>query len=482
MYMPNAIAWSQWRLLGGGKRIFSIVFAYAALLPVVVLGFRYIIREPHLASFCHGALMALAAVQSLLLLGGCNSIYRAINRDATTGMLESHRLSPMRALYVVVGYVVGPLLQILGLFVVGIIAGVVLIRIGITGIDLWLLGNAYLLGVAIMAWTATVYLALVGKKPFNPSVVLLVLFLSSALLMMVPAAGLATGVYAGVIAYRMMTGVDFLPGYATACVYWVMVVMTLIWGGGAVRKFRRPDWPAFGTVRAIGLLAIWLGISVLGAALLDSDDVRDAANIFRDFPADVLMLVTMIASILVAIVAVVSAVDARFVAMRDSGPRYRGDRAPKILVPLLAALMITAFTAHIDAVLEWQSLLQVFIAVAATMVAIEGFVAVGRARGVRVPPLLVLFLILIIGAPPLLDAWRADYLAYSAYNAGVIGVRAQESYFSGASPAGTIMNHLGMINIDPYPGIGFLCVLALSTQAFGFWAQKRHQTALRNKQ
>ena len=54
---------------------------------------------------------------------------------------------------VILGYVVGPNLQILMMYALGTVVGSVMIRWGTVGVSTWLAGNLYMLLVAPMTWT-----------------------------------------------------------------------------------------------------------------------------------------------------------------------------------------------------------------------------------------------------------------------------------------------------------------------------------------
>ncbi len=131
---PNAIWWVQGRLVGG-RKVLLLGMVYVCALAALLFLVRWL--EPDLTpkELVIGAIKFLSVVQCLILvIGGCNAVFRAINRDHTTQMLQSHRLSPMSSMGVALGYAFGANLQVLLLWLAGLVFGGVLLARGNHGI------------------------------------------------------------------------------------------------------------------------------------------------------------------------------------------------------------------------------------------------------------------------------------------------------------------------------------------------------------
>ena len=131
-FVPNSIWWVQLRLLGGARKVVVNGLAYAMVLTFAILVCRRIFSYMSTTQYCDAALSIMVIVQCLVLIaGGCNAIHRAVARDSSSKMAESHRVSPLSAGAVVVGYMIGPTLQILLFYSVGTAFGAVVIHWGV---------------------------------------------------------------------------------------------------------------------------------------------------------------------------------------------------------------------------------------------------------------------------------------------------------------------------------------------------------------
>ncbi|MCP4251476.1 MAG: hypothetical protein GY778_30945 [bacterium] len=304
--LPNPIWWAQLRLIGG-RRIGWIVGAWALALVVCPETIRRFAPSITTADI----LKVLAFAQALLMvLGGCSAIHKALSRDFTTKMLESHRLSPMSAATVTLGYAFGPTAQILLLFAVTALYGTVLLFISGLSPASWLVGNALLLSAAVMVWSGAICAGVGGSKPVNLTGVIVVGGLLGGMVMMaLPGLGLISGAYSLAGAYAGMTGkfeLVQIPGAVTggsgltapvvALLLVTNVLMAVLWLSAAARRYRRPDRPAFDAAWGTLLLAIWLFPGALGIVLAD----RIAAVPFDARPR-LQFLVTVLVALLLAI-------------------------------------------------------------------------------------------------------------------------------------------------------------------------------------
>ena len=357
---------------------------WGSLLLGGTYGFRYFFGEIPLVSFCDGAIGVLMVVQLIIIVpGGCNSIHRAIVRDTETRMIESHRISPISGWQMLTGYLVGPNLHILVIFALNAAAGAVIIRWGTIGAKGWLVGNAMLLVATILPWSATVLIGVGRIKPVNPMAILALFFFLAPALFIIPGLGVFTGFYAHALASLTMVG-DPKATSGTAMI--AMLVNTgaaVIWGRAAMRKYRRPDLPAFGTVRAFGLLLLWLLVNaaaLAAAGLAVSGRIAFMGGpIDRDFVA-VSLLATVCATLFVSLLPLVALAHARVRSRKGRWGDPGGVRLGMGVGPVCCAALALSFIVFHTGTVEWATLLLTMVAISASLTAIEAMLTWSFAR------------------------------------------------------------------------------------------------------
>ena len=147
----NSLWWVQFQLQGGWRRHLAIVVIYVSVVAgLTAAAYRL---EPTLTAgqVSQVWMMILSILQGgILVLVGCSGIRRAVQRDYTTGMIESHRLTPMSGLTAAIGYLIGPNLQTLVLAGCGVVAGLIFSFVGGTGSADWLMTMGALLWIALV--------------------------------------------------------------------------------------------------------------------------------------------------------------------------------------------------------------------------------------------------------------------------------------------------------------------------------------------
>jgi hypothetical protein len=334
----------QYDLLGGNRRMFSVLGICALLLIVGFLGYRRIFQSTPLPALAGYAINLLGGIQVfLLVMGGCNAVYRAMLRDYDTRMLESHRLTPMSNVAVVLGYFLGPNLQMLSLCGLVLIFGTVLCFVAGVSAEPWLMGNLIAFMGATTLWAVTIFVGLRVGKPLNPSGFLVVVSIFGSLwLLLLPGAGLLLSGYATVLGATTMWGlVTPAPGLS-ALLCGLHVFLTTFWLLVAAHKYRRPDLPGLNGPRGLFFLAIWLVLATMGVALFHP--IAKSLNFPTDsfVGVDVMWSVMLGTSVLVAVVPLNGAVECRVLARRGSSMRGAMDRVPSFLVVFLAVLLIVA--------------------------------------------------------------------------------------------------------------------------------------------
>src|ERR1044071_7375369 len=115
----NPIGWANLRLLGGWKRTAILCGVYfGASWVIMLLFYQAVRRETTLTTFAGGALVFFIFIQaSILFFGGANAVKRAIQRDFTSDMINSHRLTAMSGPTAILGYLTGPTVHVVALVV-----------------------------------------------------------------------------------------------------------------------------------------------------------------------------------------------------------------------------------------------------------------------------------------------------------------------------------------------------------------------------
>ncbi len=460
-YTPNPVWWVQLRLLGGWTRLLSISAIYLALLIAAAVGFRYLARGISISAYCDAAIQILAFVQTLLIvIGGCNAVYRALSRDVTTNMLESHRLTPLSGASVVLGYLVGSNAQVLSLYAVGVVVGTVVIRWGTIGVASWIVGNIEMLFVAPMAWAATLVLGIGRRKPTSPGAFLFVMVILGTPLLFIPGAGLLSGIYAGYIAATTMTGTSGVPFAIGVIPLCVTAGMSVIWGRGAMRKFRRPDLPAFGPIRAAGLLVIWLAAASFGLMLVEEVEQRGitglggAGSPFGDesyVPG--CLTATAIVAMLVALFPLYASALASVRAGRGVAPQRPGDRLAARGQPLFCVALIVVFLVpHLESA-RWDVIAGASAGAWASLLVVEAVLIVWCSHNRKSGRMIGIYIVLLWVAPPLLDVAYGEWVIAQS---GAHRSLATPTMISGMSPFGGLARvFLEDVKFNMVPGVAF---------------------------
>lgn len=440
----------QYDLLGGHRRMFSVLGICALLLVVAFLGSRRLFQSVPLPALAGYAVNLLGGIQVFfLVMGGCNAVYRAMLRDYDTRMLESHRLTPMSNVAVVLGYFLGPNLQMLSLCGLVLIFGTVLCFVAGVSAEPWLMGNLIAFMGATTLWATTIFAGLRVGKPLNPSGFLVVVSIfGSLLLFLLPGAGLLLSGYATVLGATTMWGlVTPAPGLS-ALLCGLHLFLTAFWLLVAAHKYRRPDLPGLNGPRGLFFLATWLVLATMGVVLFHP--IAKSLSFPTDafVGVDVMWSVMLGTSVLVAVVPLSGAVECRVLARRGSSMRGALDRVPSFLVVFLAVLLIVAISGGLGwstwrkildplgtaedprklSILAWG--LTALVSVAALLSA-RAVLLIGYAL-LRSPMwFLSLYVTVFWAAPPLGDLILSEALREYDREASL-------TWVFGASPAGTL--------------------------------------------
>lgn len=158
--LPLPVWQLQYQLLGGSRRLIALLVGSVAILTIAIVATHRLSQMPFIR-ISRPVLMFLAGIQMFVtVLAGCNAIHRAMLRDYQSKMLESHRLTPMSNLAVVMGYLLGAPLHTIALFFVFTATGAVVSRFGGRPVDVWIFGNLLLLSGTMMLWSGAVFLGM----------------------------------------------------------------------------------------------------------------------------------------------------------------------------------------------------------------------------------------------------------------------------------------------------------------------------------
>ena len=420
--------------------------------------------------------MFLTGIQVFVtVLAGCNAVYRAMLRDYQSKMMESHRLTPMSNLAIVVGYLFGPALQTLVLFCVFMATGVLVSHFGGRPVGMWIFGNLLLLSGAIMVWSGAVFVGMRQDKPVSPAPIVVGFAALSFPLAMVPALGLLTGVYAGHLSVWMMIGTLPVPPRAAIVIVVVNLAYTCFWVSTAAVKYRRPDLPALTGARGLFLLGMSLLIGAVGIVAFKQIATNTAglSEFYKPSLVRTQWLVTLNCALLLAAVVTGGSVRCRVLDSRGTALRGRSDRMSPLTIAILTAALICAIMAGAGASI-WPRLLStersdVLLENLVTYAPVWGWtlgacllatltfrsvLEIGY-RLLSSPKILVfVFLAVAWAAPPAIDAAYMEYMR--EFRGG-----AEYSWLTAASPPGMLGAIWGPLDIRLWPGlVAQLVVLA----------------------
>ena len=340
----NAIGWVNFQMSGGVRRTAWVVAGVAIVLPLLMFGTSQI-DETAVQRSMRSWYAILSFIQGALLLFAVPSrVHGAIKRDRqTTKILELHRLMPVRPSHAIVGYIVGP-----NLLIGGIVA--VVFAIGL-----------FVATLALQDWRGWIAMH-VAAGAMSLSLCCLSAFLSQWMPRLVPA--FVNGIVGviGTVAFAVLPGVRvmFAPFVANLpqLARGEIEVQQLVAGAsqlgfaailfvGAARRYRRDDVPILGFGWGLALLALWVGVTLIGTL----DPRRFSADFYaEDRVTTIAYVVSTSLAMLLAIGPIASAATARLRwRERTRIDPYFDERAPTSLAPatiltlvVVAALLLAA--------------------------------------------------------------------------------------------------------------------------------------------
>lgn len=262
-----ALTDAHFRLAGGWRQNLAILIGYLGLVVFTATLF-YRTAGPSDFGQVSGALLGIVTgVQGLmLLLVAPGAIRNAVKRDFDTGMMESHRLTPLTGLSLVLGYLTGPTAQALmmygmGLLVGGYFAGSYGQSIGFVGASVggWYFSQLCLLPLALLIAALVLLTAVATRGKANLLAILVLggVFSGWLVVHLVPGVALLMGVMSAGLLGKLV-GLGAIGGSDPAVLGWAMllqVAVALPLYAAACRKVRYPHRPAFSLFLGLALLA-----------------------------------------------------------------------------------------------------------------------------------------------------------------------------------------------------------------------------------
>jgi hypothetical protein len=412
-------------------------------------------------------------------------------RDYDTRMLESHRLTPMSNIAVVLGYMFGPTLQILSLFALVLMFGAALAFASGQPVGPWVLGNLILLNGSFTLWGVVVLAGLRMGKPISPAGFLIGLgVFGNVGILMLPAAGVLLSAYSTFLGLGVVWGMVNPTVPVVVAMVALHMLLTWFWLLAAADKYRRPDLPALNGPRGLLLLCVWLTVGTLGIVLADIG--MSGAGI--GFPGggdldakDVMWSVTMGLALVVALIPISGAVECRMLARRGASLRGWPDHMTALMAALVAPVLICGLMLVLglslwpdwlgrpdqgEMTLAWMARRWGF-AWGATLLACVSAMLTARAivlisySWMKSPRMIVgLFVLLFWGVPPL-----ADFIVSSAletYNKPL-----KLTWVFGAAPTGTIAIIWNQVTAPITAGLAAQAALAIALSVVAHRVSRR---------
>jgi len=319
--ISNPVGWVQARLQGWPGRVWGIAGVYAAaVLFFHIFVYRALMdNRLTLSGFCDGALGVMAPITALVLvILGCTSVKKSIQRDFTSDMISSHRLSPVSGSMAVLGYLSGPPCIVLTLTLVNWLACTILVMLGTTpsqyAAPTFLL--VYLGCMAAMCWTLTALIGLSTRGTISFVGLFGALYVLTRFGVTVVVPGLALLVGSKTLG-SLGTTAALSPGGAKYIALPLLgsmvgqVVLAMIFFVAAARKYARDDVPAITPL--IGYLLLAFAALACGVALRYTREVfplpTGGFSLEPDWAYEIAvqLIGTMLALLLVAVIPVCAA-------------------------------------------------------------------------------------------------------------------------------------------------------------------------------
>lgn len=457
-------------LLGGPRRLLALTGVYAgAMLAGNVLIYRSIMNEISLGAFADGSLAVTLMIQSgLFLLGGCGAIKKAIHRDFTSDMITSHRNSAMTGQIAVVGYLTGSTLTVLSLSVVNLVAMTLLAMIG--GHPPY--GPLVIFGMlgclTLFLWMMAILAGLSSRGAFSIAGVVAVFALFAnvqSLVMIHP--GLSLILSYAPIYTLMRAGPSTTLDLSVLVSMAAQITLALILFLAAARKFQRDDVAAFSPPLANLLLAVVALVTAVGLRFY-GDSLMTLLRAESERSAQVVTSLASLSLLAMLPSAVAARRSAQWQKRKAIDPQYQ-EPMPRhwIEAPLLSTLivffilLVVAGNRIYDEFefnrIHRHLLLATVLAFVLSLLPMAGMMRFGYSITQRVGIVGALLLALLWAGPPLVDL-ALEAMLHRAHSE-------PKSWVFGASPIGAWIIIFGDVNAPLWPGIAIQGAISLVLMA-----------------
>jgi hypothetical protein len=459
--LNNPLAWAHFKIRGGWKNHLWVTGGYVVLITAVITVTARL--NPYGAVYLGWTTAMLGLQLAILVLYGCNTIGNAIRRDMTTGLLESHRLMPVTPAAAIFGYISGPTFQAVNLAIANLIIGTTTATIGGAPTNQWFIANGVVALFVAFLWVAIAFASFLAKNVFGifigfisfavfPGGGGLLNLLPGLMLLLSPIMGrsIFSGFYAG-------TEIPEAYGWSFAA----QIAFGVIFYRGAMRRYRRDDIPALGTLLGLLLLAAWVATSAV--ALSNWSDVapRWSAGRGQIGTGTAAVIASLVSSMLLGLVPISASaratVDWRRSILLGGQPASSALRPP--LSPVLVAILASAISLPIiltDPPRELsspQAVIRIGLVTLAFFASLAYLLLIFYRAGRRAGLIGVAWVVLTWLIPLAADAFRINILSPNSAEARPL--------FSLASPLGYLIDLWSTHPVVSNAGLAFQLLLAL---------------------
>ena len=351
----GAVGWVHYRLGGGWKALVVIGVGYMVLAGGAAT-LTSQIDTAHWSDMLKVWTYVCLVLQGLnLLIAGPFRVWLAVMHDGATGMLESHRLMPLRPWRAIFGYLTGGVAQIWILALASLLLQLMMgVGGGLEPLAI-LMANLLLLTMGVLLWTVMVLWAMMARwvSLIVGAVCTMAMFGGGFMLVLiVPGAWMFGGTLIGSFDLELTGDAMVNLGRAVAVV--IECAFTALFFIAAARKYRHSAAPAFGPGLGLPMMALWVAASSVGMIW------HQRLLAWRSWDFDrmelrVLIVAGLVSSMLVALAPVISA--ARWAEARAARRTYEGLRyaSPGGMVTIIVVLLL-ALTAMPPVTEDWYKL------------------------------------------------------------------------------------------------------------------------------
>ncbi|MEE8169493.1 MAG: hypothetical protein V3T70_03005 [Phycisphaerae bacterium] len=313
----NPIAWVHAQLQGGWRRAALIGVVYlTGVMGLLLLLYRLVVLGEGVTvkQFTAVATTTLLCVQGgMLVLVGASGVRRAVQRDFTSGMIDSHRLTPTTGWAAVFGYLSGPSILLVPLTSVNWLVATTLSLAGGHPPLAWTVGLLMLACMALAISSLSLLLSLCSRGSTNViGLMILIGFVFGwALFITVPGLALLTGFLSILTLIERAMSNALAPDVNLVFAMGGQAVLAAVVMAASSRKYLRDDVQAFSWPLGLLLLAFASAYGGLGIRLWpEYSQSISIVRAFGDTSVGLQWLATVILLTLLALLPVTAAAQA----------------------------------------------------------------------------------------------------------------------------------------------------------------------------